>query len=148
MNEMLRHEAPAVCLVIYTASILLSFPTPVSTWDFLKTHGNVNWTELSDLNFNHTVWPLQKGTPGLTISNLNEYVELFKFCLINLQNFQGIELIGITTPVYITRFDVDLIRCNTEGTRTIEIEEIYFGKHVNQTNYCDSPTRQVKYEHY
>jgi len=51
-------------------------------------------------------WPLQAGYPGLTIKNLNEYVSLFSHCLVNIQNYQGIEIIGIKSPVYITRFDV------------------------------------------
>jgi len=51
-------------------------------------------------------WPLQAGYPGLSIKNLNEYVSLFSHCLVNIQNYQGIEIIGIESPVYITRFDV------------------------------------------
>jgi len=52
------------------------------------------------------VWPLKAGYPGLSIENLNEYVSLFSHCLVNIQNYQGIEIIGIKSPVYITRFDV------------------------------------------
>jgi len=51
-------------------------------------------------------WPLKSGYPGLSIQNLNEYVSLFSHCLVNIQNYQGIEIIGIKSPVYITRFDV------------------------------------------
>jgi len=51
-------------------------------------------------------WPLKAGYPGLTINNLNEYVSYFSHCLVNIQNYQGIEIIGINSPVYITRFDV------------------------------------------
>jgi len=51
-------------------------------------------------------WPLQAGYPGLTIKNLDEYVSLFSHCLVNIQNYQGVEIIGIKSPVYITRFDV------------------------------------------
>jgi len=54
-------------------------------------------------------WPLQAGYPGLSIKNLNEYVSLFSHCLVNIQNFQGIEIIGIQSPVYLTRFDVALL---------------------------------------
>jgi len=53
-----------------------------------------------------TQWPLKAGYPGLAIDNLNEYVKLFSHCLVNIQNYQGIEIIGIQSPVYITRFDV------------------------------------------
>jgi len=55
-------------------------------------------------------WPLQAGYPGLTIQNLNEYVSLFSHCLVNIQNYQGIEIIGIKSPVYITRFDVAMLK--------------------------------------
>jgi len=51
-------------------------------------------------------WPLKAGYPGLAIKNLNEYVTLFSHCLVNIQNYQGIEILGIKSPVYITRFDV------------------------------------------
>jgi len=51
-------------------------------------------------------WPLKAGFPGLAIKNLNEYVSPFSHCLVNIQNYQGIEIIGIQSPVYITRFDV------------------------------------------
>jgi len=51
-------------------------------------------------------WPLQAGYPGLSIKNLDEYVSLFSHCLVNVQNYQGIEIIGIKSPVYLTRFDV------------------------------------------
>jgi len=50
-------------------------------------------------------WPLQAGYPGLSIKNLNDYVSLFSHCLVNIENYQGIEIIGIKSPVYITRFD-------------------------------------------
>jgi len=51
-------------------------------------------------------WPLQTGYPGQAIKNLNEHVSLFSHCLVNIQNYQGIEIIGIKSPVYLTRFDV------------------------------------------
>jgi len=51
-------------------------------------------------------WPLQAGYPGLAIKNLNEYVSLFSNCLVNIQNYQGIEIIGIKSPIYITRFEM------------------------------------------
>jgi len=57
-------------------------------------------------------WPLQAGYSGLSIKNLDEYVSLFSHCLVNIQNYQGIEIIGIKSPVYITRFDVALVPCS------------------------------------
>jgi len=56
-------------------------------------------------------WPLQAGYLGLHIKNLNEYVSLFSHCLVNIQNYQGIEIIGIQSPVYITRYDVEFTPC-------------------------------------
>jgi len=50
-------------------------------------------------------WPLQAGYPGQAIKNLNEYVSRFSQCLVNIQNYQGIEIVGIKSPVYLTRFD-------------------------------------------
>jgi len=58
-----------------------------------------------------THWPLKAGYPGLSIKNLNEYVSLFTHCLVNIQNYQGIDIIGIKSPVYLTRFDATLIPC-------------------------------------
>jgi len=57
-------------------------------------------------NSKSALWPLQAGFPGLAIANLNEYISLFRHCLINIQNYQGIEVTGITTPIYLTRYDV------------------------------------------
>jgi len=54
-------------------------------------------------------WPLQAGYPGLSITNLNEYISLVSHCLVNIQNYQGIEIIGISSPVYLTRFDVAIM---------------------------------------
>jgi len=54
-------------------------------------------------------WPLQAGYPGLSVNNLNEYVSLLSHCLVNIQNFQGIDIIGIKSPVYIPRFDVAFV---------------------------------------
>jgi len=64
--------------------------------------------DLLDLtrNSESAQWPLKAGYPGLHIKNLNEYVSLFSHCLVNIQNYQGIEIIGISSPVYLTRFDV------------------------------------------
>jgi len=55
-------------------------------------------------------WPLQAGYPGLAIKNLPEYLSLFSHCLVNIQNYQGIEIIGIKSPVYITRYDVAYLK--------------------------------------
>jgi len=76
-------------------------------------------------------WPLQAGYPGLAISNLNEYVSLFSHCLVNVQNYQGIEIIGIQSPVYTTRFDVaNLEYCYgpSESYRSKNLHRFYFGQ--------------------
>jgi len=77
------------------------------------------------------VWPLKAGYPGLSINNLNEYVSLFSHCLVNIQNYQGIDIIGIKSPVYITRFDVaELAVCKyTLGLFSFyETRRFFFGK--------------------
>jgi len=53
-----------------------------------------------------TNWPLQEGYVSLSIQNLKEYVEQFSGCLIHIYNYQGIEILGLTEPVVLTRFDV------------------------------------------
>jgi len=77
------------------------------------------------------VWPLKAGYPGLSIKNLNEYVSLFSHCLVNIQNYQGIEIIGIKSPVYITRFDVaDFAVCDhTFGVFSFnQTRRFFYGK--------------------
>jgi len=76
-------------------------------------------------------WPLQAGYPGLAINNLNEYVSLFSQCLVKVQNFQGIEIIGIKSPVWIYRFDVaNLERCwdPSSSDRNKVIYRFFFDK--------------------
>jgi len=64
-------------------------------------------------------WPLQAGYSGLSLKNLNEYVSLFSHCLVNIQNYQGIEIIGIQSPVYITRFDVAIVEVCDDLTESL-----------------------------
>jgi len=79
-------------------------------------------------------WPLKAGYPGLAIKNLNEYVSLFSHCLVNIENYQGIEIIGIQSPVYITRFDLaSLPDCDDSSDSFEESEDyetfrFFFGK--------------------
>jgi len=76
-------------------------------------------------------WPLQGGYPGLTIENLNEYVSLFSHCLVNIQNYQGIEIIGIKSPVRIVRFDVAYLdRCwgHNNADHVNVTSRFFFGK--------------------
>jgi len=80
-------------------------------------------------------WPLKAGYPGLQIKNLNEYVSFFSHCLVNIQNYQGIEIIGIQSPVYITRFDVAVLEVCDNSTVIIkdygpdyETRRFFFGR--------------------
>jgi len=70
-------------------------------------------------------WPLQAGYPGLSIKDLNEYVSLFSHCLVNIQNYQGIEIIGIKSPVYITRFDVANLKDCTNKSKWFADKDIH-----------------------
>jgi len=53
-----------------------------------------------------TTWPLQEDYPNSRINNLNSYLSLFSECLLNVQNFQGIDLDEWAHPLFITRFDI------------------------------------------
>jgi len=90
-------------------------------------------------NIESTHWPLQAGYPGLTIENLNEYVSLFSHCLVNIQNYQGIEIIGIKSPVRITRFDVAYLKPCWDPSNPIRMDRVFFGKSKqNCFNYTKS----------
>jgi len=77
-------------------------------------------------------WPLQAGYPGLPIKNLNEYIALFSHCLVNINNYQGIEIIGTKSPVYITRFDeANLNACSNTFkwfSQTFNSDDVFRGK--------------------
>jgi len=76
-------------------------------------------------------WPLQAGYSDLAIKNLNEYISLFSHCLVNIQNYQGIEIIGIQSPVYITRFDVALVEvCDdySDSLGSYRTRRFFFGR--------------------
>jgi len=92
-------------------------------------------------------WPLQDGYPGLTIKNLNEYVSLFSHCLVNIQNYHGIEIIGIKSPVHITRFDVaNLEHCsNPSSPDRYKIPfRFFFGKIPPKTEQnCTTDYEQI-----
>jgi len=122
------------------------FPNCFSA-DLVEMYGNVTWVNLSALQFNYTLWPLQEGFINLQILNLNEYVELFHNCLINLQNYQGVDIIGLKSPVYLTRYDVNIIRCRRSGRILSQIVEVYYGKRVSSEEQCVSRKQHVKYEH-
>jgi len=85
-------------------------------------------------------WPLQAGYPGLIIENLNEYVSLFSHCLVNIQNYQGIEIIGIKSPVRIARFDVaNLNDCQSPSKPYRIRSRFFFGKIPK----CDTDHDQI-----
>jgi len=97
---------------------------------------NVTYKAISNFgDMNYTTWPLQEGYVGLQISNLNEYVQLFQECLVNVENYQGIDLIGITSPVFVTRYDVEIIRC--PGFTIAREAAFYIGKrHARSEKDC------------
>jgi len=53
-----------------------------------------------------TAWPLKEGFVGLTLQNLNEFINSFWGCLIHVHNYQGIDLIPLDEPIVLSRFDV------------------------------------------
>jgi len=138
--------------LIYKFTIIFSsLHTCIGFSYYTESYGNVTEAHLADIHtLNHTVWPLQTGYVGLEVQNLNQYVELFKDCLVNLQNYQGINLVGISSPVYISRFDVEIIRC-IMGYRSVKTYPVtrYFEKHINRKTYCTSPNKSsfVNYEY-
>jgi len=93
-----------------------------------------------------THWPLKAGYPGLKIENLNEYVSLFSHCLVNIQNYQGIEIVGIQSPVYITRFDaalLDYCHQSNDSYPRQEIHRFIFGATLPKTKQnCSTPEYQ------
>jgi len=53
-----------------------------------------------------TQWPLMNGLVGISVRNLNTFIQQFPGCLVHVYNYQGIEIIGITEPIVLSRFDV------------------------------------------
>jgi len=99
--------------------------------DELVSDDNDELLEQFMQNSDSAHWPLQAGYPGLSVKNLNEYVSLFSHCLVNIQNYQGIEIIGIQSPVYITRFDAALLEvCDdfTDLLGTYTTQKFFFGR--------------------
>jgi len=133
---------PKLLLTIIVHYFIWSF-TIVNSNGFLKSINifakNVTYNAMSDFgDMNYTTWPLQEGYVGLHISNLNEYVQLFQECLVNIENHQGIDLIGITSPVLITRFDIEIVRC----PRYTYARELAFGKRLTSSEKsCHRPPK-------
>jgi len=98
-------------------------------------------------------WPLQAGYTGLAIKNLNEYVSIFSHCLVNIQNYQGVEIVGIESPVYLTRFDVGNIKVCTysaydsQNYYYYETRRFFFGKipPKSQRNCSSKNDQAIKY---
>jgi len=92
-------------------------------------------------------WPLQAGYPGLSIKNLNDYVSLFSHCLVNIQNYQEIDIIGIKSPVYITRFDVANIAVFCEKILGLlylsQIRRFFYGKFPPKSQKCSLDYEQL-----
>jgi len=91
---------------MYTALQRIIFWLYVQSYQILNIFANKSNLDDVTVKKYSADWPLHTGYTGLAIVNLNEYVSLFSHCLVNIQNYQGIEIIGIQSPVYITTFDV------------------------------------------
>jgi len=72
----------------------------------LKNSANLESTPNFQYPLGKTLWPLQKDNPGSRIKNLNDYLSLFSRCLVNIQNFQGIDLHEWKYPIFLTRIDI------------------------------------------
>jgi len=104
-----------------------------------------NATETDIKRFGHitrTTWPSQHRYSLLHISNLNEYIELFEHCLINIENYQGIDISETKIPVLLTRLDIKITRCNKSDI----LREIHYGKISNVPEICQNDT--LYYEHF
>jgi len=53
-----------------------------------------------------TTWPLKEIFFNMELVNLDEVVSMFQPCLTNIQNFHGINIAQVTSPIYLTRYDV------------------------------------------
>jgi len=105
-----------------------------------------SWLRYSMGKRQRTHWPLQAGYPGLAIKNLNKYISLFSHCLVNIQNYQGIEIIGIKSPVYLTRFDVANLKVCDDGVY-YKTFRFFFGKipPKSEQNCSTDYSQAVKY---
>jgi len=53
-----------------------------------------------------TKWPLLHGVVGLSVDNLNVYIQQFSACLIHVYSYHGIEIAGTTEPIVLSRFEM------------------------------------------
>jgi len=93
-----------------------------------------------------TVWPLQEGYVGSIIPNLNDYVNLFSECLVNIQNFQGIDLEEWNVPIFLTRFDfvVKVFSIN-DGKKLSSTRQSSYQVYFNDIYYLSSNLSHGKY---
>jgi len=76
------------------------------------------WTYLGKRD--RTAWPLYIGKSGAQVENLNNYLSLFSNCLINIQNYHGIHLGSFQIPLYLTRFDEVLLKCESTNFQNLQ----------------------------
>jgi len=120
--------------------LLIQFGTvkPYVSW-----HSSATETDIK--RFSHitrTTWPSQHRYSSLHISNLNEYIQLFEHCLINIENYQGIDVSETKIPVLVTRLDIKITRCN----KSVISREIHYGKISTVQEICKNYT--LFYKHF
>jgi len=115
--------------------VLHTYWANVTHDDDLRGYGDINYTTR----------PLQDGYTGLYVSNLNDYIKIFNNCLVSMNNFKGIDLIRIEAPIFLTRFDVRIIRCSSFNIESL----IYFEKrHLEVNKTCGWPYKQMPSPNY
>jgi len=53
-----------------------------------------------------TKWPLLHGLVGLSVDNLNAYIQQFSGCFVHVFNYQGVQIKGTPEPIVLSRFDM------------------------------------------
>jgi len=107
----------------------------IAVTSFVAWYSNVTIKEVGKhRHITHTSWPSQQSYSSLHILNLNDYIKLFEHCLINIENYQGIDVSETLIPVLMTRLDTQITRCNLSDSFYQILTEIYFGMSVQE--YC------------
>jgi len=73
-----------------------------------------------------TNWPLKEIFQKMELTNLDDIVSVFQPCLTNMQNFHGINIAPLSSPVYLTRYDIFNIATKDEPKRTSDIFSFLF----------------------
>jgi len=120
-----------IALLALVYFILLQSETVES---YLEMYSNAVEKEIERYrNISRTTWPSQLRYGSLHILNLNDYIQLFEHCLINVENYQGIDFSESKTPLLLSRLGIKITRCNLSD-ETYILREIFFGKSDAQDN--------------